>query len=65
MKTMKTMKMTAIALCLGTMLGLGSCIGSALQALWTSLPITLLTEFVLDNDAILDIFGDSAPGTLM
>lgn len=60
----KTMKTTALILMAGTTFQLGSCIGSALGALWQTLPITLLTEFVLDNDSIIDVFGDSAPGLL-
>lgn len=54
----KTIKTAAMVLVCGTVFQLGGCLGSALGSLWQNLPITLLTEFALDNNGIFDVFPD-------
>lgn len=53
---MKTMKMMSIVL--GSTLFLGGCIGGLLETMVTAVPASILTELVMDNDAIFDLFAD-------
>jgi hypothetical protein len=61
----KTMKVTAMVLLAGTTFQLGSCFAAALRSLWRTLPITLLTEFTLDNTSIIDVFGDDGSNSIL
>ena len=62
---MKRRKMTALfALASSTMFFWGCSLGAAIDAIIATAPITLLMQFLLDNDTILDVFGDDAPGLL-
>ena len=53
---MKTMKVMAIVL--GSTMFLGGCLGQAFQMAIMALPGAVLTELVIDNNEILDLFVD-------
>jgi hypothetical protein len=55
-RTLKTIALVALA---GTLFQFGGCVGQVLKSFITSLPATLLTEFVTDNNGIFDLFADS------
>ena len=59
-------KVTALFALSSSMVFFWGCIplGAIIDAFIATAPITLLMEFLLDNDSILDVFGDSAPGLL-
>ncbi len=53
------LKKTLAVLLLGTTFGFGGgCIGNLFQQFIVTLPVTLLTEFVTDNDTVFDLFPD-------
>ncbi len=52
------MKGIAAAMVLGTVFQFGGCINQAVNALWTGLPVYVLSEFVTDNDGVFDLFAD-------
>ena len=52
------MKGVVAAVALGTVFQLGGCINTALTALWTNLPVYLLTQFAVDNNNVFDVFVD-------
>jgi hypothetical protein len=54
----KTMMKVAAIGTLGVMFQLGSCLETIFSALWQNLPITLLTEWTLDNNSVFDLFPD-------
>ena len=58
-------KVTALFALTSSMVFFWGCsLGVLIDAFIAAAPITLLMEFLLDNDSILDVFGDSAPGLL-
>ena len=54
----KTMKAAAVVALLGTVLQFGGCIGQIFNTFWQGLPGYVVTEFVLDNDGVFDLFAD-------
>ena len=54
----KTMKAAAVVALLGTVLQFGGCIGAIASTFVRGLPGYLVTEFVLDNDGVFDLFAD-------
>ena len=52
------MKGLVAAVALGTVFQLGGCLNTLLTSIWTNLPVTLLLEFVTDNNAVFDVFVD-------
>ena len=53
---MRTMK--AMAIVLGSTMFLGGCLGQAFSMAISALPGSILTELVIDNNDILDLFVD-------
>lgn len=56
----KSFKVAALLACAGTVFQLGGCLGGIVQASIQGLPGTILSEFLLDNDALFDLFEDGA-----
>jgi hypothetical protein len=54
----KTVKATAAIALLGTVLQFGGCIGQVFQQALAGIPVYLVSEFLLDNDGVFDLFAD-------
>lgn len=59
-KTVKSFVMVALT---GTLLQFGGCLGTWFNAAWQGIPGTILVEFLLDNDSVLDLFEDGGTTT--
>ena len=57
--TRKTLKATALAVVLGTVFGFGGCLGQG-TVRWVLMSTASYTglEFLLDNNAVVDLFSD-------